>query len=584
MQTFNLPDLGEGLPDAEIVNWLVNEGDEITLDQPMVEMETAKAVVEVPAPFSGIVAKFHGQSGDIIKTGAALVDINTSGKIAAGSSTPAVVEVAKVKQANENRARTTAANPQVFNLPDLGEGLPDAEIVNWLVKVGDQVKLDQPMVEMETAKAVVEVPSPFDGEITHLHGQAGDIIKTGSELVTFAIVGSAAQTQAQTAPQQAVDEELREDSGTVVGKIESSNEISVENTSSVAGSKNKITPVIKALAKKLKVDLSIIEATGKDHLVTQNDVKKAAKSTLAGTPAAAPRSPLSMTSNTQSPLSFKASPAVRALAGRLQVNLADCAATGRKGSITRDDVTAATHKQTTTSVASNTIQTLTAVPPRPQPPTPILNGEAEPVRGARRAMAQAMAASHAQVVPVTLMDDANISHWPKGTDSTARMLRALSYACKVEPALNATFNAEKMEKIRHPKVHVGIAVDTPAGLYVPVIKNVDSTEKQGLRNELTRLMECIENKTIKPSELMGGTISLSNFGTIAGRYGTPVVTLPQVAILGTGRYRDELKLTDSGISKHRMLPLSLSFDHRACTGGEGARFLAAVITDLQSGD
>ncbi len=572
MQTFILPDLGEGLPDAEIVNWLVKEGDVVKLDQPMVEMETAKAVVEVPAPFSGVISKFYGQAGDIIPTGAPLVDINTSGKTESKTK-PNNTTSEQTQQPVIKQAGPIVANHQVFKLPDLGEGLPDAEIVNWLVKEGDVVKLDQPMVEMETAKAVVEVPSPFSGSIVILHGVAGDIIQTGADLVTFATEGSTLSTE--SIPK----ETEREDSGTVVGKVEVGNTVSVEATSSIAGLNIKITPVIKALARKLKVDLSTVKATGKDFLVTQDDVRKAAKAGISEHSSTNQINPIQ--SATQTPLSFKASPAVRALAGRLGVNLADCKNSGRKGSITRDDVNSAANKQTTATVTANVPAN---VPARPQAPIVQLTGEAEPVRGAKRAMAQAMSSSHASVVPVTLMDDASISHWPKGTDATARMLRALSYACKVMPALNASFDGTKMERTLHPQVHVGIAVDTPAGLYVPVIKNVDSSSPASVRNELNRLMANIENKTIKPSELMGGTISLSNFGTIAGRYGTPVVTLPQVAILGTGRYRDELKLTETGISKQRMLPLSLSFDHRACTGGEGARFLAAVIEDLQSGD
>ena len=579
MQTFKLPDLGEGLPDAEIVNWLVKEGDTVTQDQPMVEMETAKAVVEVPAPYSGVISKFYGQVGDIILTGDALVDINTSGKVTANTKAIAGTDDSAKNTVAASKSTPPKASSEVnkvFHLPDLGEGLPDAEIVNWLVKVGDEVKIDQPMVEMETAKAVVEVPSPFDGVIAKFHGQCGDIIITGAPLVSF---GNVATDESSTPKENT--KEQREDSGTVVGKIESSNVVSAEITTSIKGSINKITPVIKALARKLKVNLNIVIATGKDNLVTQSDIRKAAKAGNTSTSASTDKISNPVVSKTQSPLSFKASPAVRALAGRLGVNLANCKASGRKGSITRDDVTAASNKpaKITTSVtmAMN-------VPSRPIAPTSNASGKAEPVRGARRAMAQAMAASHASVVPVTLMDDASISHWPKGTDATARMLRALAYACKVEPSLNASFDAANMEKTLHPEINVGIAVDTPAGLYVPVIKNVDSSEGPALREELNRLMTSISDKSIKPSELMGGTISLSNFGTIAGRYGTPVVTLPQVAILGTGRYRDELKLTDTGISKQRMLPLSLSFDHRACTGGEGARFLAAIIEDLQSGD
>ncbi len=577
MKTFNLPDLGEGLPDAEIVNWLVKEGDTVSIDQPMVEMETAKAVVEVPSPFNGVITHFYGQPGDIILTGAPLVDIDTGEnsplpESKTESSVQSETQAAAVEKEGSETLSATAEDIEIFNLPDLGEGLPDAEIVNWLVKQGDKVSLHQPMVEMETAKAVVEVPAPHDGFIHQLYGQAGDIIKTGEPLVSFT---TSVLKQASTGSEKPKG---RKDAGTVVGTVEVGNTVTAEKTSTVAGSQAKITPVIKALARKLKVDLSTIKPTGKAGAITQADVKNAAKKCTTS-PSKTPETitEAMVSSNTHKPLAFKASPAVRAHAGRLGVDLQNCQASGPKGSITKADVDNALNQPEQPS--ASTAQTAA---PRPVAPTVHLSGDAEAVRGARRAMAQAMTASHQSVVPVTLMDDVDISSWPRGTDATARMLRAICYASKIEPALNAWFDGDKMERILHPHVHVGIAVDTPAGLYVPVLKNADSQSAADTRQELNRLMQSIEAKTIKPGELTGGTISLSNYGTIAGRYGTPVVTLPQVAILGAGRYRDELKISDNGISKHRMLPLSLSFDHRACTGGEGARFLAALMTDLQS--
>ncbi len=469
---------------------------------------------------------------------------------------------------------------KTFNLPDLGEGLPDAEIVNWLVKEGDKVSLDQPMVEMETAKAVVEVPAPHDGYIYQLHGQAGDIIITGAPLVSFSLSNHNAHKNTSTDSSPIAVESVakkRQDAGTVVGSVEVGHTLSAENTLTVAGSSAKITPVIKALARKLKVDLSQLKPTGKAGSITQADVKNASKTTSTKTAADTIETTTFKTANsTLKPLSYRASPAVRAHAGRLSVNLKDCQASGPKGSITKTDV------DTVAQSSSTTVQLPATVAARPVAPKPNLSGKPEAVRGARRAMALAMTASHNSIVPVTLMDDVDISGWVKGTDATARMLRALSYAAKVEPALNAWFDGEKMERLLHRQVHVGIAVDTPAGLYVPVLKNVDSKTPAAIREGINSLMQRIENKSIKPEELTGGTISLSNYGTIAGRYGTPVVSLPQVAILGAGRYRDELKITENGVTKHRMLPLSLSFDHRACTGGEGARFLAALMTDLQS--
>ena len=179
------------------------------------------------------------------------------------------------------------------------------------------------------------------------------------------------------------------------------------------------------------------------------------------------------------------------------------------------------------------------------------------------------------------MDDANISKWRKGEDSLARYVRALCLAAKVEPALNAWFDGANMERLVHPEVHVGIAVDMPEGLYVPVVRHAERKSGAELRADVEVLREKIRTKSLKTEDSKDPTITLSNFGSIAGRYGTPIVVPPQVAILGAGRFRNELKLTDKGIENQRMLPLSLSFDHRACTGGEGARFLAALIADLE---
>ncbi|RMH34756.1 MAG: dihydrolipoyllysine-residue (2-methylpropanoyl)transferase [Gammaproteobacteria bacterium] len=577
MKTFKLPDLGEGLPDAEIVRWLVKEGDVVRQDQPMVEMETAKAVVEVPAPFSGTIVKFHGQPGDVIQTGAPLVDID-DGEADSASSTGAPQEesgATEVPPAPSNANQATG-HDEIFHLPDLGEGLPEAEIVRWLVKEGDTVKVDQPMAEMETAKAVVEVPAPMAGTIKKLHGQPGDIIKTGAPLITFGVVTpSQATTQEASVSQPKAN---KQDAGTVVGAVQVGNTIAQETEFTVNG--KKVTPVVRALAKKMGVDLAQVEGTGAGGTITLADVKKAAESgqAKASTPQQQPTVSHSEPAiRDENPLAFRASPAVRALAKRLGVRLSDCVPSGKKGTITRADVEKAAQQGARP-----------AAPPSDQPkqatsglPTINVSVAPEPVRGARRAMANAMTLSHQNVVPVTLMDDADISAWRKGTDATARLLRAIAKAALAEPALNAWFDGEKMERLLHPSVNIGVAVDTPDGLYVPVMKDCQRLSLSELRQALDTLIARVRDKTISPQEMQGATISLSNFGTIAGRYGTPIVVPPQVAILGAGRYREELKLTERGIVKSRILPLSLSFDHRACTGGEGARFLAAVIEDLQ---
>lgn len=578
MKQFNLPDLGEGLPDAEIVRWLVKEGDTVTVDQPMVEMETAKAVVEVPSPFAGRIAKLHGQEGDVINTGDLLVSFGDGAVAEDDSSDDSASEKSATTESSESEVSAETSSDDVvgdtFMLPDLGEGLPDAEIVRWLVKEGDTVTVDQPMVEMETAKAVVEVPSPFAAKISKLYGQAGDVINTGDPLVEFGGSGSGSK---KAAPKKEAGEEKRADSGTVVGAVEVGNNVVAETTNSV----------VKALARKLKVDLTQVKGTGKDGAITQKDVREAAKNGTGATKAeAAPVAQQESGFDTSNPLAYKASPAVRALARKLGVDLGNCQASGRKGSITRDDVENASKDgsapASSQSAQSSTSQT-TSSSPSSTGGLPTLNVEVKPetVRGVRRAMAMGMAHSHSTVVPTTLVEDVDISAWPKGTDSLARYVRALVTAAKAVPAVNAWFDGEKFERLLHPNVNVGIAVDSGDGLYVPVVHNADRMSMTDVRARVQDLRQKIETKSLKQDDQQNATITLSNFGSIAGRYGTPVVSPPQVAILGTGRFRNELKLTDKGITNAKMLPLSLTFDHRACTGGEAARFLAAVMEDLQ---
>ncbi|GAA4352596.1 2-oxo acid dehydrogenase subunit E2 [Kangiella taiwanensis] len=582
MKQFNLPDLGEGLPDAEIVRWLVKEGDTVTVDQPMVEMETAKAVVEVPSPFAGRIAKLHGQEGDVINTGDLLVSFGDGAVAEDDSSEESASEESAPAESSESEVSAEASTDDVvgdtFMLPDLGEGLPDAEIVRWLVKEGDTVTVDQPMVEMETAKAVVEVPSPFAAKISKLYGQAGDVINTGDPLVEFGGSGSGSK---KAAPKKSSDkesgEEKRADSGTVVGAVEVGNNVVAETTNSV----------VKALARKLKVDLTQVKGTGKDGAITQKDVREAAKNgTGAAKAEAAPVAQQESGFDTSNPLAYKASPAVRALARKLGVDLGNCQASGRKGSITRDDVENAS-KGSSAPASSQSAQSSTSSTTSSTPSStgglPTLNVEVKPetVRGVRRAMAMGMAHSHSTVVPTTLVEDVDISAWPKGTDSLARYVRALVTAAKAVPAVNAWFDGEKFERLLHPNVNVGIAVDSGDGLYVPVVHNADRMSMTDVRARVQDLRQKIETKSLKQDDQQNATITLSNFGSIAGRYGTPVVSPPQVAILGTGRFRNELKLTDKGITNAKMLPLSLTFDHRACTGGEAARFLAAVMEDLQ---
>ena len=471
------------------------------------------------------------------------------------------------------------ADIKTFYLPDLGEGLPDATIVEWLVEVGGIVKLDEPMVSMETAKAVVEVPSPFSGKLAKVHGDAGDVIATGAALAEFEIdpklpqraeaestghhhapppkAAAPAKTGAPAPDHKGVvasDEggEIaaggkapRADEGTVVGAMQSSDRVHAEQATSIGGVK--AVPAVRALAKKLGVDLARVSASGAGGVVTLQDVKAAA---AAGT--------------------AKVGAAPRAAVG------AASAAIGAPstGSIAAEATPAgATSAQRTTLSAAGK-------PMRTTPPGFAATGQPEQLKGVRRNMARVMAAAHAAVVPTTLSDDADIHAWLPGNDITGRLVRAIVRACKAVPALNAWFDGDNLTRTLHPHVDIGIAVDTDDGLFVPALRNADMLDAAGVRAAVNRLRAQVEDRSIPSTELSGYTISLSNFGVFAGRYATPVVVPPCVAIVAAGKGRHQMTPVMGGFESHRVVPLSLTFDHRAATGGEAARFLKAMLDDL----
>lgn len=364
-----------------------------------------------------------------------------------------------------------------FRLPDLGEGLQEAEIVQWHVKVGDQIKTDQLLVSVETAKAIVDIPAPYDGVVLKTFGAEGDILHVGEPLMAY---------------------EGESDAGTVVGRLEGGG-----------------------------------EQQG-DHFFI----------------GAAP--------STREHLAPRATPAVRQMARRAGVDLEALHGSGTDGLITREDVDAASRRARDR-----------------------FGGER--LRGVRRSMALNMARAHAEVVPVVIVADADLQHWAQPRDPLVRIAQAIARACEVEPVLNSWFDGPSLSLKRHRHLDLGIAVDTPDGLFVPVLRKVDERSADDLKAGAARLRADVKARAIPPQEMMGATLTLSNFGTLFGRYANPVVMPPQVAIIGAGMIRDEPVAVAGQVAVHPILPLSLTFDHRAVTGGEAARFLRALVQALEQG-
>jgi pyruvate dehydrogenase E2 component (dihydrolipoamide acetyltransferase) len=238
---------------------------------------------------------------------------------------------------------------------------------------------------------------------------------------------------------------------------------------------------------------------------------------------------------------------------------------------------AAAASTATPSVRSETPATYFVSPPA----ATTGNDADEPIRGVRRNMLRSMSAAHAEVVPTTLMDDADIHAWASGEDISIRTLRALAVAAKAEPALNAWLNAKEGTLRRHSAVHIGVAIDSADGLFVASLRDCDTRDGKTLRAELNRLRDGVKQRSLPPEDLSGYTLMFSNFGVFAGKYATPVVVPPCVCIVGSGRLYHAVVPVLGGIETHRMMPISLTFDHRAATGGEAARFLKAMIDDLQ---
>jgi pyruvate dehydrogenase E2 component (dihydrolipoamide acetyltransferase) len=379
----------------------------------------------------------------------------------------------------------------------LGEGLAEAEIVEWHVKVGDHVRVDQPMVSVETAKAVVEVPAPFSGIVTALCGAPGDIVPTGAPLIEF-------------------------DSGTVVGSMPAASEEEFVELGLVGGAHSRdsqrarAVPAARALAKSLGVDLETVQGGGRAGLITLDDVLRHA------------------------------------------------------------NIPAATNGGSTANGASPAGRALDAAGPA--------DGTVEPLRGARRAMAQSMSQSRDQVAGSTVCDDADIHHWTQRGDYMLRLMRAMICAWRAEPALNAWYDPVTQSRFLVAHVDLGVAVDTPGGLIVPVVRNIENQSPDELRAAIALQKEAAHRRSTRPEDLRDFTLMLSNFGTLAGRYGIPRVVPPAVAILGAGKVREDAVVVGGAVCAHRRMPLSLSFDHRCITGGEACRFLASVITDLEKPD
>ena len=427
-----------------------------------------------------------------------------------------------------------------FLLPDLGEGLTEGEMVRWLVSVGDTVDVDQPVAEVETAKAVVEVPSPFSGTVKALHAEIGDEVEVGKPLVTVEVADDHAE--AEPADDRAEAEPADDQAAP---------------TADGNGSG------------------AVLVGYGAGGGATSR--RRRADRRGGGTQAPGDGRPL-------------AKPPVRKMAKDLGVDLAEVPGSGPHGTITRDDIRAYASQQAEAAAG------IADVAPSLAFPLPGEGGDREeriPLRGVRKRIAEKVAVSRREIPDATTWVDCDATGLMSLRDELnaaedhpvtplAIIMRACVAGLRRFPTLNARLDTETGEIVLQRSVHLGFAAQTDRGLVVPVIKEADRRPTLDIARELHRLAVGAREGTIGPEELTGGTFTVSNYGSFGVDGGSAIINHPQVAILGTGRISDRPWVVDGSLAVRKVMQLSITFDHRVADGGEAAGFLRFVADCVES--
>ncbi|MFF9472991.1 dihydrolipoamide acetyltransferase family protein [Streptomyces roseolus] len=455
-----------------------------------------------------------------------------------------------------------------FKLPDLGEGLTEAEIVRWLVAVGDVVAIDQPVVEVETAKAMVEVPCPYGGVVTARFGEEGTELPVGAPLLTVAVGASADTGAAAAAPATASPSGTSpapaagadRDADQAVSSEYSGNVLVGYGTAGPAARRRRIRPQSPAVA----------------H-TTPN--------ATAGPAPTAPAAPAPATTadaaRSAGPVPV-ISPLVRKLARDRGLDLREVRGSGPEGLILRADVERAlTARETPAAPVARPAAAATA------PAAAVPGAERIPLRGLRGAVADKLSRSRTEIPDATCWVDAdatelmaaraamNAAGGPK-ISLLALLARICVHALARFPELNSTVDTAAREIVRLPQVHLGFAAQTPRGLVVPVVRDAGTRTAESLTEEFARLTETARQGTLTPADLTGGTFTLNNYGVFGVDGSTPIVNLPEAAMLGVGRIIPKPWVHQGELAVRQVVQLSLTFDHRVCDGGTAGGFLRYV--------
>ena len=541
---FRLPHLGDGIEAADVIKIPLKEGDKIEVDQVVVEIETDKATVEVPSDVSGIVKKIYLKEGTKAKVGEPIISIEVS------SQSP-VVNGEKQKEKNEerrtknegkilkpttNNQSPTTSNYQ-FKIPILGENISSAQITKVLVNVGDKVEADQIVLEIETDKATVEVPTEVGGTVKEVRVKEGD--KVAVDSVAFVIEMS----------------ELRIANGEL--------KISEENKSPITNHQPQ--------SSNIKQPFQKIEHTHAPSIVTL------------------PKDFVQVV--------VPAVPSVRRFAREIGVDIHQVRGGGVSGRISIEDVKAFA-KAMNEQLRTGGLSTANVGVARETLPDFSKWGEIErqPMSNIRRKTAEHLSYAWATIPHVTQFDKADITDLEKLRKQfekkveeaggkltvTAVLLKVLASALKVFPQFNSSVDMEKNEIVFKKYVNVGIAVDTDRGLLVPVIRDVDKKNIIQLSIELAEISKKARDKKLSLEEMQGGCFTISNLGGIGGTYFTQIINSPEVAIVGISKSAYEPVYIEGKFEPRLMMPLSISYDHRIIDGADAIRFLRWVVNALEN--
>ena len=533
---FILPDIGEGIVECELVEWLVKEGDSIVEDQPIADVMTDKALVQIPAMHSGVIEKLYYKQGDIAKVHAPLFSMITNDaqpnadlnknmntvEVKASDSIPESAPTAKQPKAISGGAID-------FILPDIGEGIVECELVEWLVKEGDSIVEDQPIADVMTDKALVQIPAMHSGVVEKLFYKQGEIAKVHAPLFSMVVEGVASSSEARVTAVEAPS--------------------AMANT---VASQKRVEPVAKSDEAKLVV--SSKSSTVKTALSNPNSVEPAQAATKG---------------------KAIASPAVRRVARELNVNISEVVGSGKKGRVYKDDVLA--FEQEANHIPSAVSAVSSVVPA----------SYVEKIKGIKAVMAKAMVESVSTIPHFTYCEEIDMTELIKlrlelkalyaTQDIKLTMMpffmKAISLALKEFPVINSQVNDDCTELTYFNDHNIGMAVDSKIGLLVPNIKQVQTKSILDLAADITRLTNDARSGRVQSSDLKGGTITISNIGAIGGTVATPIINKPESAIVALGKLQTLPRFNDKGeVEARSIMQVSWSGDHRVIDGGSIARF------------